>query len=80
MLKNNLSAIIISVSIIIGLAIIGNAYVKRGNANDTISVTGMGDEDFTSDLIVWRASFSKKAYELKDAYASLNADRVKIKK
>lgn len=80
MLKNNLSAIIISLAVIIGLAILGSAYVKRGNSNDTVSVTGMGEEDFTSDLIVWRASFSKKAFELKEAYASLNADRVKIKK
>jgi|TARA_R110000737_G_scaffold193924_1_gene215136 hypothetical protein len=80
MLKNNLSAIIISLAVITGVAILGQAYVKRGNANDTVSVTGMGDEDFTSDLIVWRASFSKKAYELKEAYANLNSDRLKIKK
>lgn len=80
MLKNNLSAIIISLAVIIAVAILGRSYVNRGNSNDTISVTGMGDEDFTSDLIVWRASFSKKAFELIAAYANLNADRVKIKK
>lgn len=80
MIKNNFAALLISLSIIISITILGGSYVKRGNSSDTISVTGMGEEDFTSDLIVWRASFSKKSLDMKEAYSSLNSDREKIKK
>ena len=40
----------------------------------------MGQESFDSDLIVWRASFSRNAMDLKQAYADLNADVVEVKK
>lgn len=79
-LKNNISSLLISIAIVIGLGWLANAYVKRGKVHEAISVKGMGSEDFTSDLIVWKASFSKRSMELKDAYASLNKDRSKIKK
>ena len=79
-IKNNLSAIIISLAIVLGLVILAKAYVKRGNVTDAVSVTGMGDEDFTSDLIVWRASFSQKSMDLQEASANLTASRNKIKK
>ena len=44
-------------------------------SKDDISVTGSTAMDFTSDLIVWRASFSKKDLNLKTAYKQIKADR-----
>ncbi|MEY3682480.1 MAG: hypothetical protein RLZZ289_1007, partial [Bacteroidota bacterium] len=44
-----------------------------------VSVLGLGEKSFDSDLIVWRASFSRNSYELKDAYAQLNADIRKVR-
>ncbi len=79
-IKNSLSAIIISIAVVLGLVILAKAYVKRGNVTDAVSVTGMGDEDFTSDLIVWRASFSQKSMDLQEASANLTSSRNKIKK
>ena len=78
-MKNNANSIIIAVAIVISAFLFANAFKNRNQSNDTISVTGLGKKDFTSDLIVWSGSFSKKRLTLKEAYASLDADRSKIK-
>lgn len=80
LIKSNLASIFIALAIVIGMSLLANAYVKRGKITESINVKGMGSEDFVSDLIVWRASFSKKSLDMKEAYASLNQDRTKIKK
>lgn len=45
---------------------------------DDISVTGSAAMDFTSDLIVWNASFSKKDFDLKTSYKLIKEDRNSI--
>ncbi len=69
------NAIIFSVAIILFAAIAGNYYYKRGTASRTISVTGLGEYNFTSDLIVWSGNFSETATTLEEAYAKLDKDR-----
>src|SRR5690606_34003837 len=78
-MKNYITAVIISLGIIISTTLLVNGFKNRNKNNDTISVTGLGSKDFTSDLIVWNSSFSKRSYDLKDAYASLENDRNAIK-
>lgn len=79
MLKNNLNIIILSIAMVICAYLFSNAFQNRNKSSDTISVTGLGKKDFVSDLIVWNESFSKKNSTLKEAYASLDTDRDKIK-
>jgi len=79
MLKNNLNVVIISLAMVISAYLFSNAFQNRNKSNDTISVTGLGKKDFTSDLIVWNGSFSKKSTTLKEAYANLDSDREKIR-
>ncbi|WP_369753069.1 SIMPL domain-containing protein [Flavobacterium sp. WC2409] len=79
MLKNNLNVLILSIAMVISAYLFSNAFQNRNKNNDIISVTGLGKKDFVSDLIVWNGSFSKKSSTLKDAYASLDNDREKIK-
>jgi len=74
-MKDHLNSLIIALAIIIAIGIVSISYKNRNRANDIINVTGLGEKDFTSDLIVWSASFSKKRYELPAAYAALKADR-----
>lgn len=78
-MKTNANALIIAVAIIVAAYLFSNAFQNRNQSADTISVTGLGKKDFVSDLIVWSGSFSKKSMILKDAYASLDSDREKIK-
>ncbi len=78
-MKNSISAIVIALAVVVGLWIVSNAYKYKFKSTETISVTGLGEKDFTSDLIVWSGSFSRYGYELKSAYASLKQDESAIK-
>lgn len=78
-MKNYITAIIISLGLIIATVVLTQAFKNRNQAEETISVTGLGSKNFSSDLIVWNSSFSKKSFELKQAYAELEADRNNIK-
>ncbi|HAN18356.1 MAG: hypothetical protein A2X13_06930 [Bacteroidetes bacterium GWC2_33_15] len=74
-MKTNLTAILFSVAIIISSLLLGNAYMNRTKTEETISVTGLGEKDFISDLIVWDGSFTKENMDLKQAYAGLEKDK-----
>jgi hypothetical protein len=53
------ATILIAIAVIITGYILGNSYLSKGKADPEICVTGLGEQSFDSDLIVWRASFSK---------------------
>jgi hypothetical protein len=74
-----ITSIIIGLSFIIGLFIIGRAYQSRSKALETIKVTGSAEKDFTSDLVVWKGSYSRKSMDLKAAYAQLKEDENTIR-
>ncbi|WP_417856231.1 SIMPL domain-containing protein [Xanthomarina gelatinilytica] len=74
-MKNNIAAIIFSLAIVISAFLLGNAFMNRNQTEGTISVTGLGKADFTSDLIVWEGSFSKESFNLQQAYSDLEKDK-----
>ena len=73
------SMVIAAFALIISSFLFADAFKNRNNGDDTISVTGSGKTDFTSDLIVWSGTFSRKAFTLKDAYSALDSDRAQIR-
>ncbi|MEI8060598.1 MAG: SIMPL domain-containing protein, partial [Ferruginibacter sp.] len=77
-MKQHLNTILFCLAIIIGLSIVANAYKYKFTSSETVSVTGMSEIDFTSDLIVWGGSFSRNAINLKDAYAALKQDEIAL--
>jgi uncharacterized protein len=78
-MKNYIGAVVIALAVIIGLWIIGNAYKYKFKSSETISVTGLAEIDFTSDLIVWSGTFNRYGFELKTAYSTLKQDETAIK-
>ncbi|MEI7504427.1 MAG: SIMPL domain-containing protein [Paludibacter sp.] len=72
-MKTNLLLIvsIISVSVFISVVVISNAIRNRNESNNVISVTGMAERNFESDLIVWKSQFTVKNSNLTSAYAEL---------
>lgn len=74
-MKNNISAIIFGLAIVIAAYVLGYAFMNRNKIDGTISVTGLGKADFTSDLIVWEGSFSKESANLQQAYNDLENDK-----
>jgi hypothetical protein len=59
--------------------VLANAYKYRFRSAEEISVVGLAEVDFTSDLIVWNGSFERKAMNLRDAYTALKNDETAIR-
>jgi hypothetical protein len=78
-MKNLLAVVLVCVTVVFGVLVLAHAITLRYSRSNTITVTGLGKEDFGSDLIVWRARFTKKDIDLKTAYAGLNQDREAIR-
>lgn len=78
-MKTYIGTISVCLSILLGVILIGEAYKYKFKSTETITVTGMSEKDFTSDLIVWGGSFSRDAFTLKEAYATLKQDENAIK-
>jgi hypothetical protein len=68
-----------TILIIIAAAILTFAVINRNKNDEQIKVTGLGEKDFQSDLIVWNGTFSQTGAALKEAYEKLNNDQEKIK-
>jgi hypothetical protein len=77
-MKTNLTAILFSIAIVIAAIVLGSSYVKRAKMEGTINVTGLGEKDFISDLIVWEGYFSKDRPDLKSASTELSLDKKQI--
>ncbi len=75
--KKLIPTILIAVAVIVTGYILGTSYLSRGKSDPSVTVKGLGQQSFDSDLITWRASFSRNAMDLKQAYADLNADVLK---
>jgi hypothetical protein len=73
------AAIVTGIAIIIAAWIAGSSFEYRSKADETITVTGLAEKDFTSDLIVWNGSYSRKSMDLKTAYAQLKDDETAIR-
>ncbi len=78
-MKNYIGTAIIAAAVILGLYIVGNAYKYKFKSAEIISVTGLAEKAFTSDLIVWSGSFNRYGFELKSAYATLKTDESAIR-
>ena len=78
-MRNYIATGIIAISVIVAAALLANAWKKTHRTPQTVTVTGLAEENFVSDLIVWNGSFSRKSMSLQDAYASLKSDAEAIR-
>jgi hypothetical protein len=70
---------VIGFSLIISAFVLTSAYKYKFKSSEVISVVGLSEVDFTSDLIVWQGSFQRKNIDLKTAYAMLKSDEKAIR-
>ncbi|MEO1011820.1 MAG: SIMPL domain-containing protein [Bacteroidota bacterium] len=75
-----LTAVIFGIAIVLAALFLGNAYVQRASPPQVISVTGLGNENFTSDLIVWEGRFSAFNTVLTAAFGRLNEQKEIVKR
>ena len=69
-----LGPIAIALSVVIATFILANAWTDTHPGVEKIRVTGFAETDFTSDLIVWRASFVRKGMTVSEAYPLIKQD------
>lgn len=74
-MKGNTSAIIFGIAIIVSSIFLGKSYVDRKKIDGTIQVTGLGNVDFSSNLIVWEGSFGEENWDLQEAYIALKKEK-----
>ena len=71
-----------SLAAVLCISILSTAFLVARNSHrifssaaSDIEVTGSTSQDFESDLAVWQGQFHRKAMDLKEAYASMKADK-----
>ena len=74
-MKQYTNAIIFGVAIVASSIFLGKAYTDRNKVEGEIQVTGLGNTDFSSDLIVWEGSFGAQNIDLKQAYVTLEHNK-----
>jgi hypothetical protein len=70
---------LIAIAVVIAAYLLAHAYGTKGKTPDTITVTGLGEKNFSSDLVVWSANFEEEDIDLKTAYAKLENARKMVK-
>lgn len=75
----HLGKLILAVTIIITALILASAWKYKFKGDETIVVTGLAEKDFTSDLVVWRGSFSQSSFDLKSAYQAVKENEKAVK-
>ncbi len=74
-----LSAAIV-IGVLLGTLMLTNAYKNRYSYQNTIAVTGLGEEEFTSDIIAADFSLWQENLDMKEAAQNLEKDREAVKK
>lgn len=74
-----ISQFLIAMAIVLVGYFLSSAWENTHYSYRTAAVTGLGKQDFTSDLIVWRTSFTRSAYNLQDANRLIKEDIKTVK-
>ena len=77
-MKQNLKFVIIGLAIIVSAWLLGRAYTYKYRSQDTIVVTGLGETEFASDLIVWDGELVYDTQDVASGYAQLERNKQKV--
>lgn len=71
---------VIALAAIICAIVLGRAYTYKYRSQDTIIVTGLGETEFVSDLIVWSGMLTAESQSAAAGYAQLEVNKQKVQK
>lgn len=74
MKRDWIPAALIAGAIVVATVVLGYLLYTAISKRERISVTGLAQVDFSSDLIVWQGRFDRKAAQLDQAYAMIKKD------
>ncbi|WP_418990709.1 SIMPL domain-containing protein [Alistipes sp.] len=70
--------LILGLAAIVCALVLGRSYTYKFRAQDTILVTGLGETQFTSDLIVWSGTLTAEADNVAAGYAQIEQSKRKV--
>ncbi len=76
----NAKYFILGIAAILCAYVAGRAYTYKYRVQDTIVVTGLGETEFVSDLIVWNGTLTAESQSVAAGYAQLEASKAKVQK
>jgi len=71
-------AITFSIAIVLSVLVLAYAIIHRNDPVRSISVTGLGSQDFESDLVIWEGRFTSQKIDLKSDYTELKAHKILV--
>ena len=69
---------ILGICAIAAAAVLGRSYTYKYRSQDRIAVTGLGEKEFVSDLIVWKGAVVEQAATVGSGYAALEENKRKV--
>ena len=76
--REHIKYAIIGIAIILSAYLLGRAYTYKYRSQDTVVVTGLGETEFESDLIVWSGVLTAEAAEAADGYRRIEQSKRKV--
>ena len=70
--------LIIGAAIVVSAWVLARAYTYKYHAQETIVVTGLGETEFSSDLIVWNGFITAEAQNVEAGYAQIESSKKKV--
>lgn len=72
-------SIIAALSIVVSSLILGISFFQTKASSKTVSVVGLAEKDFVSDLIVWNVRLNVLKMDLKEAYSEIKIQNSIVK-
>ena len=73
-IKNGL----IALAIVVAAWVLGEAWMYKYRCEDKVVVTGLGEQEFTSDLIVWDGCIAVESGDRANGYAQIERDKSRV--
>lgn len=74
----NMRFVVIGLFALLCAVVLGRAYTYKYRVQETVTVTGLGETEFTSDLIVWRGALTAEAPATSTGYRQIEADKAQM--
>ena len=74
----NAKYLLIGIAIVASAWILGKAYTYKYRVQETVVVTGLGETEFISDLIVWNGYITAESKNVEAGYAQIEASKKKV--
>ncbi|MCM1301619.1 MAG: SIMPL domain-containing protein [Alistipes senegalensis] len=76
----NIKYFVVALTTIVCAVVLGRSYTYKYRSQDTIVVTGLGETQFVSDLIVWSGEITTESQSVASGYGQLESNKQKVQK